>query len=331
MYLKPWESTSGRVWTYRVLVAHESAPVWKDYSSKSVGHHLHLYTRQTAGMETDKIERWFDREFERPAEEPLQKALADKRLTTNDWKCLIRFLAAQDVRTPAWFTYKMRQWEAMLPTLLRETMDASLRKYEESRKTGSPISPAPDTDNREQLPMRVRAKRNPTGDGEIGVEMLTGRKLWLWSIERALTKTLSVLHQHRWTILRPPEKTTWLTSDNPVIRLNLRSPSDYDFNGGWNSRGTCIFLPLGPNHVLYTQVGKRPPQRGERMLKEHADLVRRFTVEHAWRTVFADTPASEVSRLRERIVDAAEVQRERKLWQTWNDDQAQAEQEIEQP
>jgi hypothetical protein len=39
-------------------------------------------------------------------------------------------------------------------------------------------------------------------------------------------------------------------------------------------------------------------QRGERMLREYADLVRRFTVEHAWRTVFADAPDSEVNKLR---------------------------------
>lgn len=329
MYLKPWETTADRVWTYRILVAHESAPVWKPFSSKSLGHHLYLYTRQSAGKESDEIERWFDREFERPAEEPLQKALSDKRLTIDDWKRLIRFLAAQDVRTPAWFTHKMRQWEATLPGLLKETLETSLSKYEESRKTGNPISPAPATENRDQLPMRVRVKRNPSGDGEIGVEMLTGRKLWLWSIQRALTKTLPVLYKHRWTILRPPERMTWLTSDNPVIRLNLRSPSDYDFNGGWNSQGTCIFLPLGPNHLLYTQVGKRPPQRGERMLKEHADLVRRFTAEHAWRTIFADAPDNEVPKLKTRIVDPVEVQRERKDWQSWNEDQARAEQEME--
>jgi hypothetical protein len=99
MYLKPWETIADRVWTYRILVTHESAPVWKPFSSKSVGHHLHLYTRQSAGKESDELERWFDREFERPAQEPLQKAISDKRLTIHDWKCLISFLAAQDVRT----------------------------------------------------------------------------------------------------------------------------------------------------------------------------------------------------------------------------------------
>ena len=73
MYLKPWETASERVWTYRILVPHENVEIWKPFSSKSVGHHLHLYPRQSAGNESDEIERWFDREFETPAEEPLTK------------------------------------------------------------------------------------------------------------------------------------------------------------------------------------------------------------------------------------------------------------------
>jgi hypothetical protein len=218
MYLKPWETTAHRVWTYRFLVAHESAPVWKPFSSKSLGHHLHLYTRQSAGNESDEIERWFDREFERPAHEPIQKALSDKRLTINDWKCLIRFLAAQDVRTPAWFhsqnaamgsdvclACSKRLWKQSLRNMTKAEKPGTRSHLHLLRKIGSRASNA-----RSGEAQSVR-------DGEIGVEMLTGRKLWLWSIQRALTETLPVLYQHRWTILRPPQRMTWLTSDNPVI------------------------------------------------------------------------------------------------------------------
>jgi hypothetical protein len=328
MYLKPWETRSGRVWTYRVLVAHDSAPVWKTFSSKSVGHHLHLYTRQSAGKDSDQIERWFDREFERPAVEPLQKALSDKRLTPNEWKCLIRFLAAQDVRTPAWFSQRMKLWEETLPKLLKDGLEASIRRHDQARETGSSVPAPPHIENREQLPMRVRVERHASEGGEIGVEMLAGRKLWLWSIQRALTQTISILFKHQWTILRPPKNMTWVTSDNPVIRLNFNSTSEYNFDGGWNSPGTDIFLPLGPSHLLYTQVGSRPQQRGERMPKDQADLVRRFTAEHAWRTIFANEADSSVNSLRPRIVDPAEVQRERKQWQAWHEDQTSAEQEM---
>ena len=74
MYLKPWETAPGRVWTYRVLVPHENV---EPFSSKSVGHQLHLYTRQSASKESDEIERWFDREFETPASQSIVQTTTD--------------------------------------------------------------------------------------------------------------------------------------------------------------------------------------------------------------------------------------------------------------
>ena len=328
MYLKPWETVGGKVWTYRILVPHNNVPLWKDFSSKSVGHHLHLYTQIVAGQETDEIERWFDREFESPAKEPLTKALSDAQLTADDWKRLVRFLAAQDVRTPASFFQKMKRWDESLPALLKETMEKSLKKYEEATKTGQPRLAPPPTEDREGLPLRVSVRRNPTGGGELGAEILIGRQYWIRSIKRALTKTLKILHEHQWTILRPPKGMTWFTSDDPVIRLNMSSPTNYNFKGGWNSPGTCIFLPLGPEHLLYTQIGKRPPLRGERMTQEHADLVRRFTAEHAWRMIFALKEDREVSLFRPRIVSPEEVRREREQWKAWHEQQVMAEKEI---
>src|ERR1051326_560721 len=81
MYLEPWEDSDRQVWTYRLLVAHEKVPLWKLRSKKAVAWHSHLYTQIVTGRETDEIERWFDREFESPAKEPLTKALSDAQLT----------------------------------------------------------------------------------------------------------------------------------------------------------------------------------------------------------------------------------------------------------
>ena len=88
-------------------------------------------------------------------------------------------------------------------------------------------------------------------------------------------------------------------------------------------------MPLGPEHLLYTQVGKRPPLRGERMTEEHAELVRQFTAEHAWRMIFAHEQETDVSVLRPRIVNPEEVQRERDQWSSWNEQQVLAEQEMD--
>jgi len=329
MYLKPWEVPGGKVWAYKVLAPHENVPLWKRVSTKAVGWHSHLYTQVVAGRETDDVERWFDHEFESPAEEALHKATSDKRLTPDDWKRLIRFAAAQDVRTPAWFTQQMKRLEENLAEQMKQTMEDSIRRYEEAKRTGQPVAQAPQLPaaEREGLPLRTTVRKSPSGGGEIGAEIVIGRQFWLWSIKRALTGTMKVLHQHRWTILKPPKGTVWFTSDNPVVRLNY-TPTKYDFNGGWNSPGTQIFMPLGPEHLLYTQVGHRPPQRGERMSEDHARFLRRITAEHAWRTIFAREQDGEVASLRPRVVDPEAVKFERQQWETWHEQQVAAEKDI---
>src|SRR5689334_11053632 len=88
-YFKPWETSDRRIWTYRVLVPHANVPVWKPTSKKGLAWHAHLYTQMAVSGESDAIERWFDREFESPAQEPSYKATHDKRLTPDDWKRLI--------------------------------------------------------------------------------------------------------------------------------------------------------------------------------------------------------------------------------------------------
>jgi hypothetical protein len=329
LYLKPWASSDGRVLTYRILVEHENVPVWKPFSRKAVANHAHLYTQLTTGKESDQIEKWFDREFESPAEEPIRKAISDKRLTPEDWTHLVRFLALQDVRTPAWFAQRMKSLDETAPQLLEEVIENSIQRIQEAKETGQVIEHVnlPEVE-REGFPLRVTVRRSPSGGGEIGAELLRGRQYWLWAIKRALTRNATALMQHRWTILRPSKGATWITSDNPVIRINYSGPTNYNFDGGWNSPGTCILLSLGPEHLLYTQIGEPMPQRGDRMTKENTDLVRRFTAEHAWRMIFAIEEDEQVSLWRPRTVNAAQVRSERDQWAGWHAQQTAAEKEM---
>jgi hypothetical protein len=110
-YLKRWASSDGRIWTYRTLVSSPHVPLWKAHGPKGVAYHRHLYTRVMAGQETDTFEQWLDAEIETPAAEALEKATSDAQLTPDDWKRLVRFLAAQQVRTPRWFEEQVRHWK----------------------------------------------------------------------------------------------------------------------------------------------------------------------------------------------------------------------------
>jgi hypothetical protein len=94
-------------------------------------------------------------------------------------------------------------------------------------------------------------------------------------MKHRLTKTLKVLHKHKWMILEAPARLVWFTSDDPVVCLNFGSDFDYDFNGGWNRRRGIILFPLSPRHLMFTEIGTTsyPSQVPSRY---HARLFRRF-------------------------------------------------------
>lgn len=327
-YLKRWASSHERVWTYRILVSHSKVPIWKESSIRGVAYHSHLYTRIGAGGETDEIEKWLAREFETPAEEAIRKVTSNVRLTRDDWKCLVRFIAAQDVRTPMRLAENIKRWHATVPDLIEDTLKKSVRKLELAKESGQPI-PQPKVRDSDYIPFRVTTEIEPGQEiGKLKGETIAGRGLWLFSIRHLLTNTVNVLHEHKWTILSPPKDMSWFTSDDPVVRLNFHDPDNYDFGGGWGNSGTEIFLPLSPRHLLYTQVGERPPRRGETMPRAQAEMIRRFLAEHAHRMIFSAEPDAEVPRLSPRTVNADLLQDEKEQWRRWHEEQTAAEREL---
>ncbi len=250
------------------------------------------------------------------------------QLTPTDWKRLVRFLAAQDVRTPARLAESLQRWHATLPSLIEDTLQKSVRELELARKSGEAIA-QPKIPNRDYFPLRVTTEVKPEQEfGELKAEVIVGRNLWLFDIQHLLTHTVNVLYQHKWMILTPPEDLSWFTSDDPVIRLNFYGDGKYDFKGGWGNSGTEILLPLSPHHLLYTQIGQRPPRRGKIMARAHAEMIRRFIAEHAHRIIFAMSPDAEVEKVRPRTVNAALLREENEQWLRWHSDQTVAEQEL---
>lgn len=328
-YLKRWALSDKRIYTYRLLVSHPKVPLWKPSSPRGVAYLSHLYTRIVAGCEIDDIEKWLNREFETPAEEALHKATSDARLTPEDWKHLIRFLAAQDVRTPARLIQDQQRWEKTLPHLIESTLQEGVQELELARKSGRPIpqfDPHPYADH---LPFRLTTEILPGQKfGTLTGEVLLGRSLWLFSLRQALTQTVKVLLQHRWTILQAPKGMEWFTSDNPVIRLSYHAPDKYDFQGGWGSPSSELLLPLSPRHLLYTQIGKRPPERGTLVSHSQAKMIRRFIAEHAYRMIFASHHDIEVPKLRPRTEDENLYRNEKEQWKKWHEEQVAAEQEL---
>lgn len=328
-YLKHWWDTDGRVWAYRVLVSHPNVPLWKRASVNGLGYHAHLYTRVVAGELSDEVERWLGANFESPAGAILQKVVDDADLTSQDWSHLIRFLAAQDVRTPARLMEMLQRWHQTLPKLLKETLEESVQELETSRCDGKPIVHSGGKDNAEYFPVRVSTELVPgEKQGILRAETVIGRDLFLFNLKHLLTKTVNALLKHKWTILRSPKGIEWFTSDDPVVRLNFHNPTRYDFGGGWGSPGTEIFLPLSPRHLLYTKIGTRPPLRGTVVSMEIASWIQRFTIEHAHRLVIASAPEVCVAELRPRVVDSVAYGAEVEQWKHWHKEQTAAAQNL---
>jgi len=77
--------------------------------------------------------------------------------------------------------------------------------------------------------------------------------------------------------------------------------------------------------LLFTQVGRSIPRRGTTMDRGRASLVRRFTIEHAHRHIFAAKADESVTLIRPRHVDATALRDEADQWRRWHDEQSAAE------
>jgi hypothetical protein len=140
--------------------------------------------------------------------------------------------------------------------------------------------------------------------------------------------SVKALLDYRWSILRAPDELNWFSSDDPIVRLNYHNEDKYDFGGGWGSKGTEIFLPLSPHHLMYTQIGYRPPERGFVLPRPAAEFIRRAIAEHAHRNIFSNSPNEEIPKLRPRHEDAEIFRKEREGSRKWHEDQTKAEEEL---
>jgi Protein of unknown function (DUF4238) len=332
LYLKRWADTGRKVFVYRLLAPHENVTLWKHSSIDSIAYQQNLYTRVLGRAETDEFEKWLEWHVEKPAEETLRRATADERLTPDDWERLLRFLAAQDVRTPARMIEFMGRQAKELPGVSQEVLKNVVSELTEAKRAGRKVE-RPPSDIAAGCPIHVTKEIEPGAKmGTLKVETLVGRSLWLWSLKRLLTETYKVLRTHKWTIVRPPRHWNWATSDKPVVKLNYYADGRYDFKGGWGSTGTEILMPLSPKHLLYTRIGDRPLWlKGERVPESHALAFQRLIIESAHRYVYATEPDPLIGKIRPRVVNAAAFESEADKWRRWGRQQSDAERSLSEP
>ncbi|MBK5299706.1 MULTISPECIES: DUF4238 domain-containing protein [Gammaproteobacteria] len=325
LYLKQWEH-EGRISTYRLLVPHDSFPLWEELPLKSIAFRRHLYTSLIGQEETDEIERWLDREFESPAQEAISRVINEQRLTPDHWRHLVRFAVAQDVRTPARLKEFLSRQKETLKPLMDKTLAQTVNKLERSVNENQPLQ-VNEMVGAGEFPLKITIEKPPVGNWQVQAETMIGRGMWLWNIKHLLTSTLKRIPRQQWTVLHAPAGISWPTSDNPLIRLNYQDASNYDFGGGWGVKNTDILLPLSPKHLLHTSIGKRSWLRGTVLEEGMARILRKIIIQHADRYIFSLDP-SDVHLIRPRLVCSETYKGEEEAWQNWHSDQCQAEAEL---
>ena len=327
-YLRSWTDDTGRVWVYRTLVSRESVEEWRARSVRGVAYHQHLYTSAVSGPESDAVERWLAEHVDGPSRAVLSKIAAESALTSADWQVLLRFFAASQVRTPAFYLRRRAAWERELPALMTQALNRVKERLK--RRAGAPKFPKNLFVGNVGLPFRARTRKLEDGQGGvIEAEVLAGRGLWLLEIEHGVAHTSEHLHRLHWTILRPPAGWSWLASDDPAVVARVSPDGQVTFNGGWGVRGSVLFLPLDPSHLLYARVGARPPLKYSCLAASEARFVQECTVHHAHRMVFSVSRDDWVAERRPRRVDPVAIDHEKREWARWRETQAAAERELE--
>lgn len=323
---KHFANATGDLCVYRTLVSHPNVHVWDDKAPGSIAWIERLYTRTVDGQESDEIERWFEREVETPASEAIDLIVSDAKLRPDQWDALIRFAAAQSVRTPAFLARNYPNWSKDMPPIVDSVLDELASNGDAAKRVeqGSELSAGQLF--AKYVPVRVLSQpAQERGMAEVKVEILMGRGYWHFAMEHALTNTVEVLRKHKWSVVKPCEGLTWFTSDDPVILLNSSADGSYNFGGGWGSHGSQILLPLSPSHLLYTTVGQKPLLRGTRLDRTGTQFVRKVIAEHAHAHIFAANRDEEVSMLRPRVVSESGHRQYREIWKNFAQEQARTE------
>lgn len=327
-YLKQWSSNGNDICCYDTLVPNEGVRPWRRSHIKSTACWPDLYTQERRGVDDDTIERFFGRDLESNARRVFGKIDGGRSLDPADMDVLIDYVAAQMVRTPAWFRFANDlTGDIFVP--IAERMFQQMRSYaeegtlKEKVQEGHAIArrgPFPGT------PIKVAVHEETS---EISVETSLGRQTALASSGIALNGAVTeTLHTHNWALLQAPLALP--TSDNPVVRFGQYKDGSLRYDVGIGRANTDIIFPLNPQCLLFTEVG-----RGKEDMARIAsndgfwDTILKAITEGARRYIYALKPIDDIESIRPRVVDAKRHREEYEFMKRWHADQSSIELDYE--
>ena len=322
-YLKNWSLDGKQIFVYSLLVPDSRIPYWVPKNIKSAAVWNDFYTRNNGESEIDEFEKWFNSEFESPVQRVLDNLLNGHKLSMDDAKILSRFVAAQHLRTPAHLSGLLERWCTEMPQLIENVLRNTFKQLEAGHFIADNQTQL--TEEVKLLPIKVSIDKNI---GQARVDSLVGKGMYLFALKHLLTKTLDVMEKHKWSVVHAAEGISFPTSDDPVICMNYRSESDYDFKGGWGKKNGNIIIPISPKHLLITQIGSN--LKGAQLdYSEHwSKFFRKIIIEHAYRYVYAIEPQKGMLAINPRRINSELYAREKTIMAGWHDEQMEAEAQL---
>jgi hypothetical protein len=228
-------------------------------------------------------------------------------------------LAAQDVRTPSRLYEHLDRGSDLMSSSLESAL-GELKDKLEHNSTGEITKFEAKRSDLPSIPMKVTIEPSNDGEGSIvKAETYVGRSSWINSIKYLLKNTCKELLKNKWTIVKPAKCYKWLTSDNPVIRLNFTNYQNYDLQGGWGKAKGNIIFPISPGHAMFTQIGDRPMEKGTRLSLEHTIFFRKIMCENASRFIFSSYSDYEVIKIVPRKIDKEQYLFEKNEFAKWHE------------
>lgn len=321
MYLEAWknENKDKQIYEYKLLVPHKDCPVWSSRYIESIAKEDNFYICLKGEEESDEIEKWLNEKFETPAKNPLENAINGEKLNSEDFKKIIDFIACQIVRTPAFLEKFLRESKKItsqqFENIVKETTEDIINQAK--RKDKYEMKQTKNVINENPFPLKIIDTGISYGDMELfQVKTVIGKSLYLTTLRHYLTKTLDVLHKHRWQIIELDKNVSIPTSDDPVICLNYYGNNRYDFNGGWARKGSEIIFPISPRKIIYTHIGYK------KKIKPNYDLslaIKRMIVEHAHMKIFSNFEDMEIIKYRKRCIDKEAFEREKTVFKNFHE------------
>lgn len=245
-YLNMWKGKLNKVYVCKKYIPRENYRLWTDKYPSQIGKIKNFYVRYDGEKETDDFEDLFSLGFENKLSIILKKIDNQENLTEEDKVVLYKFIATQRYKTIDGLSRIKSINERNLPNIM--TNEIENFKF-------NPNSPKIESDLGEFLPIKIDFEKVDEKSTNVVATAINGKSLWLMGLKRLLLNGDKMLSNHKWIFIKAPAKKFWYTSDNPVITLNFNNENDYNFLGGFGSKGSNIIVPISPKILMLTQIG----------------------------------------------------------------------------